>query len=67
MAYMNARRHEDAVMLLERAAKDVDADEQGEVNAFLGLALQMGGHGAASLRALRAAGKTRLAQVMLGD
>lgn len=66
VAYMNAGRHGDAAMLLERAARDVDAEELGDLNAFLGLALQLAGHGSASVRALRAAGSAPLAQLMLG-
>lgn len=66
VAYMNARRNDDAVLLLERARNLVTHVELGELNAILGLALQLAARRAESVRALEAAGSTGLARVMLG-
>lgn len=67
VALMNTGRHDEAATLLTNAVERVDLEEQGEVNAFLGLALQLAGRTSESLRALHAASECRLAQVMLGQ
>lgn len=71
-AYMNAGRPDEAVLALQSALEHVQ-DERAEIDAFLGLALQMAGRTAESGRALeRAAGGpqqsdgARLARHMLG-
>ena len=67
MAYANVKRYDEAAETLERALATIEAvDERGDVEAFRGLVLQLGGRTSESLRALRAAGPVRLAQCMLG-
>ncbi len=67
VALMNTGRHDEAATLLVDAVERVNSDERDEVNAFLGLALQLAGRTSESLRALRAASECHLAQLMLGQ
>ena len=67
VALLNNRRYDQAATLLFEALERVNSDERDEVNAFLGLALQLGGRTSESLRALQAASKSHLAQMMLGQ
>ena len=66
MAYMNAGRHDEAAGVLARAAEQVEAAEQAELDVFRGLALQLAGRSSESVRALKSAGKNHLAHTMLG-
>ena len=66
LALMNALRHDEAAVLLDRAAEHVLASEQAELNVFRGLALQLAGRSSESVRALQAASSLRIARMMLG-
>lgn len=67
MACMNAGRPDEAVVVLDRGLRRVPREEQGELQAFRGLALQLAGRAAESARALQAAGEVPLARAMRGD
>ena len=66
MAYMNVGRHDEAAGILAYAAAQVEPAEQAELDAFRGLALQLAGRSAESVRALKSAGENHLAHTMLG-
>jgi hypothetical protein len=67
VALLNAGRGDDAVAVLERGLAAPGQADGGELQAFRGLALQLAGRSSESIRAMRAAGDTRLARAMLGD
>lgn len=66
MAYLNSNSPQEAVAILARGAMAVRAQDQGELQSVLALALQLAGRSAESLRALREAGPNPLAQAMQG-
>ena len=66
MAYLNAGRGDDAVQVLQRGLSAVEPDDQGDVQAFRGLALQLAGRASASRRAFQDA-KVGFARAMLGQ
>ncbi|HSV44835.1 MAG TPA: hypothetical protein VLJ58_03500, partial [Ramlibacter sp.] len=66
-ALLNAGRAEEAVAALDRGLAADGQRDAGELQAFRGLALQLAGRASESVRAMRAAGDTRLARAMLGE
>ncbi len=65
--YLNAGRADDAVRVLERAGREVQAEDQPQVAAFRALALQLARRASESARAAREAGEHPLARALLGD
>jgi hypothetical protein len=68
LARMNRGQHDEAVALLERTLP-TDASERAQHQAFLGLALQLGGRSAESRRVLQAVADhpdAGIARAMLG-
>lgn len=67
LAYMSAGRTNDAVRTLDRGLLVPGQTDSAEIHAFRGVALQLAGRGAESLKALRQAGNQPLAAAMLGE
>ncbi len=67
-ALMNAGKPDEAVRELDRGLKAVvDPQDQAELQAFRGLALQLAGRTSESRRALALAGDVPLARAMRGE
>lgn len=66
VAYLNSRRANDAVAVLDKGALAVDAQDAAELLAVRALALQLAGRAAESQRALRDNPQTTLSRAMLG-
>ncbi len=66
-ALMNAGRPDEAVQELDRGLKAVGPQDQEELQAFRGLALQLAGRTSESRRALQLAGDLPLARAMRGE
>lgn len=66
LAYLNARRAQDAVDVLEKGASMVDAEDLPELQAVRALALQLAGRSAESQRLLSQYPASTLSQAMRG-
>ena len=66
-ALMNAGRPDEAVRELDRGLKAVGPQDQQELQAFRGLALQLAGRTSESRQALALAGDLPLAKAMRGE
>lgn len=67
MAYLNCGRAPEAIAALERGLAAVAPANRPEVQAFLGLALQVGGRLSESRKALQLAGDVPMARAMRGE
>lgn len=65
--YLNTGRADDAVGVLERAARQVRAEDQPQIAAFRALALQLARRAGESARAAQEAGAYPLAQALRGN
>lgn len=65
--YLNTGRPDDAVGVLERAARLVQAEDQPQIAAFRALALQLARRAGEGARAAQEAGAYPLAQALRGD
>jgi len=64
MALLNLRLHDEAVRVLDRGLKLVDAADQADIKATRALALRLAGRGTESDRAVQAAGNHPMALAM---